>query len=250
MSYRGYIPYMVKQMLIKRKYKQKTEGAGTDTKVRILELGIADGVTAFSVCTNLMLLDCPYSYDGVDIRFSPSLREQYNNTIGLWENLTLHCQNTLRFLDPETTNVLAQPKYDLVLIDGDHNYQTVKTECELLTKFIDKNTILIFDDYSGKYAETDSYYADHEGYENNTLATPAALSLEGSPSGVKAAVDDFIATNPEWRAASLFREDESSAVLVINRQSPLWVYTSAQDQKEEWAWLGALFVNEKIGEES
>jgi len=118
----------------------------------------------------------------------------------------------------------------------------VKAECELLTRMIDKTTILIFDDYSGKYAEEDLYYANHKGYENNTLATPSPPTNASRPRGVKRAVDEFVGANPDWTPARLFKEEESSAAVLLNRQNPLWKYVSEQADKQSWRWLADLFM--------
>ena len=229
-------------MLIKQKYKSST--SSDDPTIRILELGIADGVTAFPLCTNLTLLGCAYSYEGIDIKLSESLREQYAYTLELWKSLTIIEQTTTKFLQLKK----EEPPivYDLVLVDGDHNYDTVKAECELLSNFIDSSTILLFDDYGGKFATEDQYYAHHEGYESNPLITDPLTKDASSPVGVKAAVNEFIANNIHLQPAHLFPPSLCSALLVINRNSPLWSYNVADDPraKSDWDWLSDMFYGE------
>jgi predicted O-methyltransferase YrrM len=169
--------------------------------LRVLEIGIADGLSTIPFAVNLQLLAVPFVYEAIDIEVKNNVRELQNSILGLTPELAhpdrlhhLHLieENSLAYLSQRQEALQSEPngKLDIILIDGDHNYETVKRECELLKYAIYENTILIFDDYNNRHALVDTYYADLEGYENNPLATPSKKS--DGPAGVRAAVDEFI----------------------------------------------------------
>lgn len=180
MSYRGYLPFMV-NLCTKRYIKTKEP-------ISILEIGIQHGVTTLSLATHLSIRGVDYQFDAVDIKlfdYVPLLADSL--LIGTRERLNLIEQNSLVYLDQ-----LRNKKFDLVLVDGDHNYYTVSQECELLKKFTDENTVFIFDDYDGKWSHKDLFYKrDRKGYEDVKLATEPPVG-EQNKQGVKSAVDEFI----------------------------------------------------------
>jgi len=90
--------------------------------------------------------------------------------------------------------------YDLILIDGDHNYFTVKKELSSLKHLCHRDTVVVVDDYYGKHAETDTFYATLEGYEQNEKATQPVITKK---QGVKTAVDEFLENNETWNSTTL-----------------------------------------------
>mgnify|MGYP001254474082 CR=1 FL=1 len=193
MSYRGFIPLLSE--LGANSVAQRRASGEKEPYLRVLEVGIMDGLSTIPYAVNLQLLGVPYVYEAIDIKIREGVRELHNSILGL-ENLRLIEANSLSYLEHRAQNLEATQQshlglLDIIMIDGDHNYETVKTECELLKSTIHEETIILFDDYNNRHAMTDTYYADLEGYENNTLATPRT-EREG-PTGVRAAVDEFLA---------------------------------------------------------
>lgn len=87
-------------------------------------------------------------------------------------------------------------KFDLVLIDGDHNYMTVIKELGSLKALTHDVSLTIVDDYSSKWKDRDLYYKDRDTHSKCArLSRPEPV--EGK-AGVNQAVDDWISSNPEY----------------------------------------------------
>lgn len=91
-------------------------------------------------------------------------------------------------------------KFDVVLLDGDHNYHTVSQELKLLEALTTPTSIIVVDDYDGRWATRDLFYAERAGYEAVSQATP---KIETEKHGVQPAVDDWLAVNPTWKKLKL-----------------------------------------------
>lgn len=89
-------------------------------------------------------------------------------------------------------------KFDVVLLDGDHNYYTVAKEMALIGELVQPNAMIICDDYSGRWAEKDMWYAERKGYEGNKHVT---APIETEKHGVKIAIDEWLNSHPEWQKA-------------------------------------------------
>ena len=139
--------------------------------------------------------------------------------------------NSLNFL---RDNQDTQPKFDVVFLDGDHNYYTVTNELKLIQNMIKPTSIIICDDYNGRWAENDMFYADKEEYKSVEIATPRRL---GAKQGVRNAVIDFIDTfqksSNEERWAGL---DLPSADPIILYRDDVWKKLSTSSQPQ-WMFL-------------
>lgn len=87
-------------------------------------------------------------------------------------------------------------KFDVLLLDGDHNYHTVSSELSDAASLVADNGLFIIDDYDGRWSEKDLWYAERPGYEQNTNASKR---IDTEKHGVKAAVDEFVGRNPGWK---------------------------------------------------
>lgn len=182
MAFHGYIP-LLKQFLASRQNQ------------RILEVGVDRGVTLLSLTTFLaQYAQTSYSYTGVDIEVQESLRLTLKYMESpIPESTFLFQENSLDFL-PRALD-LGQT-YDLVLLDGDHNYHTVSKELAVIERLLKDDGILLIDDYAGKWADRDLWYAGRPGYEGNSLAT---APVETEKHGVRAAVDEWLAKSPAFK---------------------------------------------------
>ena len=103
------------------------------------------------------------------------------------------------------------------MLDGDHNYHTVYKEMQLIEEVIMKPTsIVVIDDFLGKWATKDMWYSEKSEYADIDKATPKP---EESPEreGVQNAVLDFInhaklpynilIPDPRQEPAILYRAD-------------------------------------------
>ena len=178
-------------------------------KPKVLEVGIDKGQTTFPLVHNMSFFE-GFTYIGLDISVQPIVVEQLSQyahvSLGGIDDLTgrdalLMEVNSLDWL---ALNQERKTKFDLVLIDGDHNYKTVLRELELVQAVIHPRTIIVCDDYNGQWAEKDLYYSDRESYKENNLATP---SEESDKQGVRTAVDEFINKNQHWSLKTLDNHD-------------------------------------------
>lgn len=78
---------------------------------------------------------------------------------------------------------------------SDHNYYTVEKELSHLGKISHNKTLVICDDYHGRWAEKDLFYAERPEYADNKIATKR---IDSDKAGVKNAIDDFLKNNNQW----------------------------------------------------
>ena len=163
---------------------------------KVLEIGIDMGQTAVPLIQNLSLTKERFMYAGIDIH----IRKEFAEQLGQFEGITfayagedlndraviLFEQNSLEWLGQ---NKELEIEFDLVLIDGDHNYHTVINELNLVQNLIKPTTLIVCDDYSGRHGDKDMFYSEREGYENNKKASPR---IQYEKEGVRNAVIDFI----------------------------------------------------------
>lgn len=181
MSYHGYVPGCA-QLLTKLK------------SPAVLEIGIDRGVTLIPLVTAMAGYCESFMYLGIDV----NVQEQVKIMVSLMPQpiatqTHLIEENSLTFLPKLVEQNL---KFDLILIDGDHNYHTVSNELTYVNKLVSDNGIVIIDDYSGRWSERDLWYADRPGYEENNNTTSP---VETTTHGVKPAVDEWLLKNPEWK---------------------------------------------------
>ena len=176
MAYHGYIPEMHKVLM---NYENP----------KILEIGVSAGITTVALFHRLSHSHRSWEYTGVDIWLQPEMIEKVRWMGINPSNYDLRQENSLKFL--EETN----KKYDIVLIDGDHNYYTVKRELQHLNKICHDDTVVICDDYSGMWSETDLFYGEKEEFKNIEIATKR---IDEEKQGVKPAIDEFVKENEDW----------------------------------------------------
>ena len=128
----------------------------------ILEIGVFNG--AF---TRRMLLNATnsaneiVSYTGVDL-FEDLSSEVYKKEISLWaskkdlvyKDLSKIKNTKISLLKGYSRDLLplleGKMKFDLILIDGGHSYETVKTDFYFAKKLVSSNGAIFFDDYVNK----------------------------------------------------------------------------------------------------
>ena len=173
-------------------------------KPALLEIGVDYGKTPLSLLS--WIPEANFNYFGIDIHISESLLNtlDYHN-IGN-NRIVFNVANSLNILPAlvdlnKETNALV---FTCILVDGDHNYYTVKKELDYLLNFADKYTIFLCDDYYGKWSEKDLYYSER-GHHKDIAATERRHTLKR---GVKAAVDEFLEENSNYKLSKYqFREN-------------------------------------------
>jgi hypothetical protein len=195
----------------------------TGKNIKILEIGVDKGVTLFSILNNLNCVNVPYEYHGVDVKVQEHLKVMLGlndsypvGTLYIRKNssVKLYETNSLEFMEKHNDH-----KFDIILIDGDHNYPTVSKECELIPPLMrNANTLIMFDDYHGKWSEKDLFYKDKKGYEENSLLSHLT-SIPGKQ-GVKPAVDEFL-LHPELVSFVIDNFTRGEAICVTHKDNSL-----------------------------
>jgi len=179
--------------------------------VTILEIGVDRGQTTLPLLHNLVTNDVDFIFMGVDIRQDWNFSNQLDQMDGVRPNFShpenpnyyYFIQNSLDWL-PSFVENNPTFKFDVILLDGDHNYQTVSKELEYFDQLSYPHTLCILDDYHGKYAEKDDYYADkpsHEGLDHKEF------DRDAEKKGMQTAVNDFIEANKDWHLTDSGRTD-------------------------------------------
>lgn len=182
MSYHGYIP-LVKQYLSTLK----------DANPSILEVGVDRGVTFISLVTFLARTRERFNALGVDVLVQEQVQIMLNNLdLCPTQYANLKQENSLVTLPNLVEN---GTKFDVILLDGDHNYHTVSSELTYIDKLLAPRGILIIDDYNGRWSERDLFYSEREEYKNVVGTTTRVSTIH---QGVKPAVDHWLQQNNNW----------------------------------------------------
>ena len=175
-----------------------------------LEIGVDTGASFLTLTTFLTRTKQDFVAVGVDIKVQDAVSIMLANLDRTeHQQATLVEENSLTFLPK-----LAESgfKCDLVMLDGDHNYHTVLNELRLLKPLLRDHTIIICDDYDGRWSDKDLWYAERPGYEN---VSHASKKVDTEKHGVKAAVDEWVAENPEW---SIVKSMQGEPVVLIRTE--------------------------------
>lgn len=168
-------------------------------KPKVLEIGLDSGQTALPLVYNMSLYCNGFTFVGVDIKVQSCFLEQLSQMgdIQLFEddfqsekNVLLYETNSLDWLK-EKRQIDYHGKFDLIMIDGDHNYHTVFNELKMLENFTHNHTLIVCDDYLGKHSEKDNFIIETgESFqrENEHIKRPVRLVK----TGVKNAITDYI----------------------------------------------------------
>lgn len=162
----------------------------------VMEIGVDRGVTFLTLTTFLARTRDKFLSVGIDIKVQDSVGIMLINLdLVDGQEAFLVENNSLAALEG-ITKLDKRPKFDVVMLDGDHNYYTVSKELEFLNLLVADGGIIIADDYLGRWSERDLYYSERDDYADVKLATKR---IETEKHGVKPAVDDFVSANPEWK---------------------------------------------------
>lgn len=202
MAYHGYIP------VIKQYFSQIAQAGGEPS---FLEIGVDRGVTFLSLVTFLSRAAPTFKALGIDVKVQESAQIQLENLdLNEGQIAQLVAGNSLEVLP-----VLTQhgAKFDMILLDGDHNYHTVKNELPHLVHLLHDHGSILVDDYDGRWSEKDLWYSEKPEYSDVSIATKR---VETEKHGVKAAVDEWLAENPPWRIVKMMPGEP----VVLTREPP------------------------------
>lgn len=160
----------------------------------MLEVGVDRGVSFLTLVAFMARTKPEFLAVGVDIL----VQEQVNLML---QNLDLQPKQSAYLLEENSLTVLPKMvdqgmRFDVVLLDGDHNYHTVAREMELLDNLVNPGAVIVIDDYDGRWSDRDLWYAERPGYEAVKAASPRVETLQH---GVKPAVDEWLSAHPTWQ---------------------------------------------------
>ena len=170
---------------------------------RILEIGIECGNVTIPLLTSL--LNNPdvdvsgFQYYGIDIDIRDNIHKFAKTHSTRKHTINLIEQSSL----VEMPKIVESKKvFDLILIDGDHNYHTVSNELKHVNSLMHDDSVLIIDDYHGPWALSDYWYGveSTSPQVNNPLATS---KKDTDRHGIKPAIHEWLYQNKEMEIYSL-----------------------------------------------
>jgi cephalosporin hydroxylase len=169
----------------------------------VIEIGVDKGVMFLTLAYFLVRTKQKFDITGVDIMVQEQLAIMAANIdlTSREQKIKLYQENSLSLM-PKFVEEIKQgtmKHFDVMLIDGDHNFYTVKKELELLNDLTHENSIVVLDDCKGRWADKDLFYFERPEYEKCNIATQR---VDTEKHGVKAAHDEFLASHPEWQSES------------------------------------------------
>ena len=200
----------------------------------ILEIGVDRGQTALPLLHNLSCT-CKegFRWIGVDVQFDDTFCNQVLQMIGLAGGMIVNLEklnfrgsswNTaflkMNSLDAMSKMVDIGLRFDLIMIDGDHNYATVFEELKLAKQLSHESTIIIADDFRGKWAREDCFYKDRPTHADNELLHRPTHVLEDEDSktsknkkGVRTAIEDWIISEKDYTLLDI----QKDAVVIFRK---------------------------------
>ncbi len=205
---------------------------------RVLEIGVDKGQTLIPLLHFLSVTKENFILAGCDILFREEFTIQVSHiksNLGKNQNFGLYTESSLDLLPRlveeysehlKTSLGKREGIFNMILIDGDHNYYTVKKELEHTAKLLSEYGIIVFDDYYGRWSEQDEYFSEFEEYKKRDLGTP---NQNTEKKGVKPAVDEFLQENPEWEMNHLIPAYEP----VLLYRKGYWTFESHETEVKE-----------------
>ena len=187
MAYHGYIPFI-------KRFLSNIESP------KVLEVGTDKGMSTIPLVVFLLRLKQNFEFVGVDVLVQESLKIMLKNIEASPTQKVFLCQDSSLNVLPILAD--ASNKFDVILLDGDHNYYTVSSELKHLDKLLSEDGIVIVDDYHGRWAEKDLWYSERDEYQDVSNVT---RKVETEKRGVKPAVDEFLDLNPSWESEVLMQ---------------------------------------------
>lgn len=208
--------------------------ATTKSPLKIVEIGVDAGMTFVPLAAHLARTHNEFELYGVDIDIKEHVKIIMKGlTLSEGQKTNLVQQNSLEFLP---VMLERGEKFDVILLDGDHNYSTVSRELNMIYSLIDWSCgYLVIDDYVGKYATTDMWYG-----------TPPDLSrqLPGqSKQGVATAVNEWLKAHNELRVMHIWGEPIVVASDPVMKQLFDLIPQSVKDQQKSKEEVAALNIS-------
>ena len=166
---------------------------------KVLEIGLDVGQTTLPMIHNMSVHLDEFTYVGIDVSVNNLLIQQIGQLSGIHikdfdknkgkKNVEIYEANSLEWLYANINQEKIYESYDLIMIDGDHNYYTVFNELAMLENLTHNHTLIVCDDYQGRYRDKDLFYVERDTHRKNIhLREPVRLERQG----VGQAIDDYV----------------------------------------------------------
>ena len=151
----------------------------TEKPLSILEVGARSGILATRMLNECQKLGIKTKYVGVDLFAEMATMENLTAEVSQWpeqqESLLKLLQGTFPTLEivliggfsQDTLPNIKDIKFDLIIIDGGHSYETVLSDWSNCEKLINVNGSIIFDDYTDIEGEEKGGIGVRKVIENN-----------------------------------------------------------------------------------
>ena len=213
----------------------------------VLEIGVDKGQTLLPLVHYLSLNNDSFSLVGCDVLVRTELKVVLNQMrTNLKENqlFSLFEKSSLELLpeviESHPEEIASGGLFSLILIDGDHNYYTVKKELDFANQLLYPHGVIIFDDYAGRWSHKDEYFSELKEYKDKNIGTPVQHTEK---KGVKPAVDEFLENNPDWVMSRLLEEYEP--VLLFRKN--MWIFERYPEQDVKTSDSDKMFWSVKPG---
>jgi predicted O-methyltransferase YrrM len=213
MSYTGFTPMMVQYC----QYISNLTTAEDRDGVIILEIGVDKGQTAYPLIQNLTQKNIKFRWVGVDIRLDKSFAQAVHVMSGVDHHYVSNTDSKsfVHYNVNDSRKFLKNDKsvYDLVLIDADHNYDTVSEELSHLNRITHPGSLVIMDDYGGKLLNRDTWFHVKDSHKDLEHAAHD-LDTSVNKGGVTRAVDEFVEKNEGMWVKHVIKDMEDCCILI------------------------------------
>lgn len=203
----------------------------------MLEVGVDRGTTFIPLAVHLLRTRPQFTLVGVDVMAQESV-------LLMLRNIDVKEEQRIYMIEENSLTALPKlieggTKFDVVMLDGDHNYHTVSRELDHILALTYNHSIVVVDDYDGRWSDRDLWYAERPGYEDVKGAT---ARVETKRHGVKPAVDEWLEKNPEWQLHKLL---PGEPVLLTRRD----VFTFNEPIVNDSGWASSAGISNTAEED-
>jgi predicted O-methyltransferase YrrM len=180
----------------------------------VMEVGVSTGLTAIPLIHLLDKSHKQFGYMGIDIDIRDGVKRMV-------DHMNLKKEIQVELLEGESLKVLPDLvkrdfKFEVILVDGDHDYDVIRQELAYIPHLMHVDTMLIIDDYD----TTDSTWKVGETQPRN---------IRGQKYGVRFAVNKYLDAHPELITGKLF---DGEPVVIFHKDSTLIPFRSDQVIRE------------------
>jgi GTPase involved in cell partitioning and DNA repair len=101
--------------------------------------------------------------------------------------------------------------FDVIFLDGDHNYKTVSSELDIVNLLLKSHGLVIIDDFD---MIKDEFFGEKEEYVSKNIGNKKEDLIVEGKEGVYQAVCDFVEKNNEYKLFKIAAFENESPVMM------------------------------------